>query len=419
MRAAVALLALLAAPAPGLAPALALAQEGGAADEPVLDEPLFDEAVRPILDRRPEDLPRAEPGRWAGAFEPETTRAVLGSIAPERLAAYGQAEAAYVAGDFPRALERLYAVLDGEPDAPPALLLLGTTYFRLRRYGDTIVALERFVEVAPSQVWRTQALGHAYYSLGRYAEARDHYERLLGALAGDSVEALRGLGLAHMRLGDEERALEVLGRVVELRPHHADALGWIAQIRYDRGELEEALAAIERSREHDPYTPRVWFLTFRILFELGRDEEARAAQERWREVDRLVQDIRNVEGRLLFEPRDFGLALQLVELYRELGDRDGVREALERTLFARPPEVEEVEARIHVLDVLVGTGDLDGARAAARALELACPHEARTWDRLREFYARIGDRDAEIRAGERYLRYAGQDEGEGEGDDGR
>ena len=70
------------------------------------------------------------------------------------------AEESYRDRDLPAAVEELYRALTLEPDLPPAWLLLGTAYFRLRRYEDSIHCFERLLSLAPEQVWRTQALGH-------------------------------------------------------------------------------------------------------------------------------------------------------------------------------------------------------------------------------------------------------------------
>ncbi|MCZ6598079.1 MAG: tetratricopeptide repeat protein [Planctomycetota bacterium] len=365
-----------------------------------------------ILLRTPDELPRAAAGRWDGLFDAEEERRdeVLRSVPAEVLAVLRGAEQSYHAPDYPLTLEHLYEVLTREPDFPPALLMLGTTYFRLRRYGDCIEACERFVETSPSQVWRTQVLSHGYYSLGEYEQARDHYERVLAAMPGEigeSPEALRGLALAHMRLGAEEQALELLARVIELRPRHAEAHTWRGRILYRQDRLEEALEAALRAQELDPFEPQPWYLAMKILYELDREEEALEAEVRWQELDRVAQEVRALEMRLRFDPRQYGAAVRLVELHRSVGNLPAVRQALAQEVLARPEEVPEVEVRIRVLDTLFSMGDVEGARVAALALEQACPRETRAWKRLELFYALLRDRVNQVRCGEMARRLGG------------
>jgi tetratricopeptide (TPR) repeat protein len=355
-----------------------------------------------ILARQPGDLPRAEPGVWADFFDDLTPEKVEARVGAAALLEQARAEQAYAQADYTVALEILYALLEAEPDHPPALLVLGTTYFRLRRYGDGIVALERFVEVAPTQVWRTQVLGHCLYSLGYYERARDHYARVLEQLP-DSPEAVRGLALAHLRLGDEDRALELLGQVIALEPAN-----WEAQLHLERGEPELARASAERARDLAAHEPRPWFVLKSALYELGRDQEFAAAEARWRELDSLTQRLRAVHARLLYAPHDFDLLLRLADLCRATGDRDGLRAALDRAVNALPPERSRAELYIYALDSMLAIGDSVGAQSAADALARDCGDESRTWQRLENYYATLRDRTRQIEAGERFLRLRGE-----------
>jgi predicted Zn-dependent protease len=215
------------------------------------------------------------------------------------------------------------------------------------------------------------------------------------------VEALRGLALSEMRLGNLARGLEVMRRVIELEPRHAEALTWMAQMLFDDGRSEEALAFVERARDADPFLPRPWYLLGQILVDLGRDKDAHVAQLRYQEIDAASQSLRSVEGRLRYEPHDVGLLSRLVELHSTVGNVPKTREALARLLRERP---EDVGMRIHALDVLEKLGDAEGASTAARALEEVGVDDAQAWKRLEAYYARVRNRVKQVEAGERYKR---------------
>lgn len=393
------LLALVVATSP------AIAQEG---EVVAADELAIDSASSPILARVPSSLPRSEPGRWAQFFEEVASEQIARRIGPEVIGRLARAEAAYKIGDYPSALESLYLILEEEPDLPPALLVLGTTYFRLRRYGDTITCIERFLEVAPSELWRTQVLAHSYYSLGRYERAREHYHAVLSR-SPESPEAIRGLALSEMRLGRFERALELLDQVVALEPASWEAHATKAQILWESGELEAALAPAERARDLVPHQPRPWFLLKNLYWELERDDEADAAEARWRELDALTQEIRSVRGKLLFEPGDFGLSRRLAELCARAGDVEGAREALDRVVRNIPADVRRVDVYVYALDLLWDLGDHEGAASAASALERDCADEPAAWRRLEYYHAVTGDRRRQIESGERYRRMLSSD----------
>jgi len=359
------------------------------------------------LARTPAALPRAAPGRWEGFFErvhadPAAADGLLGA---EVAAGLARAEALYGEGDLPGAVGALFELLEREPDLPPAWLILGTAYFRLRRYEDAARALERFLDVAPGELWRTQALGHAYYSLGEYERARDHYRRVV-AIARDSAEAWRGLALAEMRLGEDRAALAGLRRVLALEPEHPEAHLWIARILRDGGFPRAALPYAVRARELAPHEPQPWFLAAQVLRDLGGDEEAAACERRWKELDPIAQELRAVEARERLEPRRFDLAWRRFELERARGHAAGVRDAFARALALRPAGVDELGLRLTAVEALHGLGDADGARREAAAVEAAFPEDPAAWAALETFYAAIRDRAAQVRAGERRRRFA-------------
>lgn len=356
----------LAAPAPA-------SQEGADAAKPAPVAPAAEKGTPPVLARRPETLPRAEPGRWEGLFEgTELSEQLLDSLDVATPVLLETAGKAYLEADYLLALDRLWRVLELDPDLPPALLLLGNTYFRLRRYGDSAVALERFLEHAPSQAFRTQALAHDLYSLGDYERALEHYRRVIAGMEAHDIpvspDARRGLGLTYMRLGDEEQALEELRAVLAARPTDGDTQRWIARILFDRDELEPALEAVRAAQELRPYDPRVWFLLSNVLLELDREEEAAAARARWQELDRVAQAVRSIEGRMLFTPRDYGLAVELIGLHASVGDVASVRENVQHAIDWRPPQVSELELLLFVLGVVEGLGDWTTADQAAARL---------------------------------------------------
>ena len=351
----------------------------------------------------PRQLPRAEPGRWS-EWRPSDP------IPDEHRAALAEGMRAYGARDYARALDVLFPLLEREPDFPPALYQSGTSFFRLRRYGDCAECLERFVAVVPHEIGATQALGHSLYSLGRYEEARSHYERVLAANP-ESAEALRGYGLAHMRLGDEERALEILRRVVELRPAHAEAHAWIAHLAYELDRLEEAREAAERALELAPHEPRPWFLLSRILAEEGEDAAALEARARFEDLSRIRQEVLALEGVLLHDPTRVEVLRALVDLRVRSRDTAGLRRDLGLMTRLRPGDP---GVRILALDALLAAGDDGAARTAALEMERACPSSPEAWKRLQSYWGSVGERMKQVQAGERYLRLQQARAGDGE-----
>ena len=343
-----------------------------------------------VLGRDPSKLAHAEPSRWL-AWRPN-------DAVPEALKGMlGAGMRAYAEADYTQALTSLFAVLDKEPDFPPALYQAATTYFRLRRYGDCITLLERFIVAAPSQLGATQALGHCYYTLGDYAKARAHYELVLAA-APQSVEAWRGLGLTHMRLGENERALECLKKALELRPDHAEALSSYAQILFEQGRDDEALAAAQKARDIAPHEPRNWFVLGQILGDLGRDDEAHAARDRFAELSRIEQEIRSQEGLLLHDAHAVEPLRKLVVLQRAAGNVGEVRQVIGRLLKLTPSDV---KSYLLALDTFHAIADVAAAKSTAADIEQRFADNADAWKALADFYSATGDLERSKHAAEK------------------
>lgn len=354
------------------------------------------ERVEQALARDPATLPAAPPGRWA---EWDGTQPL-----PEKLVrAMAAGIAAYQRGEITLALAQFQALLELEPDLPPALYHAGLCYFRLRRYKDCVTLVERFEAAAPREIGATRVLGHSYYSLGRYADARAQYEQVLAASPED-LEARRGLALARMRVGELEPALAELERVLASKPDHADAQTWKAQILFDLGRVEDALDAALRARELDPFEPKPWYLVSQIQLDLGHDAQAEEARKRFEILSRAASEIRSLEALLLTEPRAVAPRRRLAELHAVIGDRGRAGEWLARLLAEAP---KDVELRIFALDLWIAAGDADAARAAALELERECADQAAAWKRLESYWASVRDRVRQVQASERYLRLKG------------
>ena len=355
-------------------------------------------AQAPVELGDPAALPSAKQGRWQD-WSPRV------EPAPDLRAQLAEIGRVYREAQYPKSVQLCWDVLEREPDFPPALYQLGVTYFRLRRYRDSALVLERFLKHAPSELAATQALGHCYYSLGDYARAKEHYQAILSANAEASIEVVRGLALAHVRLGDLGVGLELLDRVLRTKPDYADVHAWRAQVLYDLERSEEALQAAQKACELEPFEPRGHFLVAQALRELGRVPEAARAEERFLELNEVSQKVRTLEGRLLFQPAQRDLLLRLVSLHKSAGNVDAVQDVIKRLLRLDP---RSLELHTFALDTLAQMSAVEPAKALALVIERDFSGETKAWGTLRDFYGSIGDVVRQIQAGERYLRLGGE-----------
>ena len=359
-----------------------------------------------VLAVDPAGLPVDEAGAWQGFFDPAGFEERLAALAPALRGHLEAAETAYRQADYPRVVARAHDALRTAPDCPPAWLILGTTYFRLQRYSDARTAFERFLSVAPTEAWRTQALAHSYYSLGDYAAARAHYELILERVP-ENPEARRGLALTHWREGDDAAARRLLDRLARECARHFETRLWAGRVAFDSGDLDAALPHARAATELAGHDPRGWFLLLECLWEAGAEEEARGVEFVWRERDAIAQERRRIGAELRLRPRDWPRLTRAVELAARVEDVAAVQELLPRLLRARPDDVEDLAVRLYALETLERLDALEAARAVARGVEQKAGDDRDAWAALEAFYGRIGDNAAAARAGERRRRLGG------------
>jgi TolB-like protein/DNA-binding winged helix-turn-helix (wHTH) protein/Tfp pilus assembly protein PilF len=118
------------------------------------------------------------------------------------------AAAFHYRGDYEAARDEFAALIEMEPDFPPAHLGLGHALLALGEIEAAIVSLERAATAAGGSPLFDAALAHAYALAGRAAQAREVLTRLENA----SVQSPYLISLVHLGLGEREAALEWLER---------------------------------------------------------------------------------------------------------------------------------------------------------------------------------------------------------------
>jgi hypothetical protein len=118
--------------------------------------------------------------------------------------------------------------------------------------------------------------------------------------------AYQRAGLIFRELGEEERAVEFLGRAIsaydraiEINPRDARAHTNRGAALHDLGHFEEALAAFDRAIEIDPRNAWAYLNRGNALNHLGRFEEALAACDRAIEIDPQDAAAHNNRGNAL------------------------------------------------------------------------------------------------------------------------
>lgn len=123
----------------------------------------------------------------------------------------------------------------------------------LFRAGDIAGAEEHFRKsVAIEDAWFVSHnnLGAVLERVGKLKEAEGEYRKSI-AIA-DYYLAYQNLAGLLLKMGEKEQAEEFLTHALKIFPRNSDFYFMLAVIRYQRGEIENAILLLEQSLENDP-----------------------------------------------------------------------------------------------------------------------------------------------------------------------
>jgi tetratricopeptide (TPR) repeat protein len=151
----------------------------------------------------------------------------------------------------------------------------GYVLFGLHRFEQAASACERSLASGARDRYGSLPLAMAYAALGRpekaLAAALNEIER-----AGETEEALKGMGFARLAAGDARGAVANFDAALANAPGAGDAAYGRADALLTLGELELALVHYERAVAVDPFYPQAHAGWAHALRALGRIEEAPA-----------------------------------------------------------------------------------------------------------------------------------------------
>jgi hypothetical protein len=163
--------------------------------------------------------------------------------------------------------------------------------------------LRRRYEVSPSFANRL-ALAQGLGDAGRWVEAKSHFQALLESRPGDP-DALYGLGVCELELGNPEAAALRLSEIVDTAPSYREYAAWpeLAEALGRLGRGAEALELMRELVERAPWLAHQILLA-RQLDRAGASTEAVELLERaLREYDESPRHVRRQNRALAREAR--------------------------------------------------------------------------------------------------------------------
>ncbi|MBT3821911.1 MAG: tetratricopeptide repeat protein [Nitrospinaceae bacterium] len=112
-------------------------------------------------------------------------------------------------------------ILQGEPNQPEALHMLGAIAIQVERYDMAVDLIPRALAIKPDVAAAHYNMGYALGALGRLDEAVTSYKAAV-AIAPNYAEAHNNLGILLQDLGNPEQAIESYGKALAIKPDSAE-----------------------------------------------------------------------------------------------------------------------------------------------------------------------------------------------------
>lgn len=166
---------------------------------------------------------------------------------------------------------------------PAAEIAQAVRLLRLHDDAGAARICERLLDRDPEMVKAWELLGVAALNLGDYALACERFERVL-ALAGDDAQVLANAAEANRRADRCDRALELIGRALKLKPGFAPFLHIHVLALESSWRIDEALSACRAALALHPDFARLHTSHMTLLNRSGADPALILdAHRRWAE----------------------------------------------------------------------------------------------------------------------------------------
>jgi Tfp pilus assembly protein PilF len=192
-----------------------------------------------------------------------------------------------------------------DPEHEDALAGLGETLMKFGQQEAGVKTFRRILELGyRDDLDLMLQVGRALFRESLFDEAREFFE-IAVQQAPEMAEGVALLGYTQHRLGEEDSAVSMLRRALQIDDEHAEARIYLANILYDHGEYEAALYHLDRTTPEDHWDELgIWRLVElkKSIYRLQDDDpELRPWDERLAELagepDDVDEMLSEIEGR--------------------------------------------------------------------------------------------------------------------------
>jgi len=177
------------------------------------------------------------------------------------------------------ALESARTAVRLEPSCGYCHSELALSLAHLRRFAESAQAAREAVRITPEDARAHNLLGMALLYTDDAKDALPSFEAALRLTETTPVphvklDALQGIAMARLRLGEHAAAATAFRQVLELAPRHRDAHVYLGDALAWQGDFAGAAGAYASAIEIDAKTPEIRYRLGQTYLQLGRVPEA-------------------------------------------------------------------------------------------------------------------------------------------------
>jgi protein O-GlcNAc transferase len=186
---------------------------------------------------------------------------------------FARAIKSFQAGDFEQAAEICRKIIEGRPDHPEALYLLGLINAQAHHYDTAVEYISKSLQTKPDFADAYNNLGIIHNMQGKLDEAIQDFQKAV-EFKPELTHALYNLGCAYQAKGSLDAALSCYRKVISKEPNHAGTLYCIGIIMQMKGLPDKASAYFDRAVALYPNFTDAHFALGSIFQAKGKIDEA-------------------------------------------------------------------------------------------------------------------------------------------------
>ena len=223
------------------------------------------------------------------------------------------------------ALDGFTRYLDQKPDDLHALLGRGFVWERYLSFADAAENYRQAVAAHPDSERARLKLAETLLIVGTPQEALTHFVWLADRMP--EVPPVRlGLARCQRRLGEPEKARQILDGLLVEFPNHGETLWERGELDLEQGKAGQAEPFLRKAAQARPFDRRVQYSMYRCLLQLGREEEAGKFDKRVKQLDSDLAQLAEIRKGVKTDPNNAALRAEGGLLFLRHGEREeGVR----------------------------------------------------------------------------------------------